>query len=86
MDGPALARFIETMDTDAALRQRVVEAEQQAADRIEGEAAAIKTIASAAGFDLSTWAVRPDNVSPTPTPDERAVSADACCFVVTSTV
>jgi hypothetical protein len=86
MDDSSFSGFVTALNADAGLRERVEHAEERAKRRITEEADTIKSIASDAGFDLSDWQVRPDESRPTPTFDEKTKTANACCFVVTSTV
>ena len=87
MTESSLARFIEAINADDALRRRVMDAEQAAARRIYLGAEAFIGIAADAGFDISGWTFRPDEVTPTPTAHEReTLPRSSCCFVVTSTI
>lgn len=86
MSESSLARFIEKLRTDPALKERVLQAEQAAAANIRREADAIAAIAAEAGFDISEWAKRPSAGSVDPLEDEKASCADlTCCLVGTST-
>jgi hypothetical protein len=91
MTESSLAGFIEAINADDALRQRVIDAERVAARRIYLGAEAFIGIAADAGFDISGWNLRPDEVTPTPTAHERETRrhpiepADTCCYVFTST-
>jgi hypothetical protein len=85
MSESPLERFIEALNTDDALRQRVIEAERTAAENIEQSAAALTSLATDAGYDLGDWKMRPDDEKPTPRDDEKTMG-NTCCFVVTSTI
>jgi hypothetical protein len=84
MSESPLTRFLEALNSDDSLRERVVQAEQAAATNIERGAEAITSVAAEAGFDLRDWKIRPDDA--TPLLANQEFLGNACCFVVTSTV
>ena len=86
-DESSLARFVEALHADEALRDRIAGAERAASDNIERASAAIRAVASDAGFDISDWTLRPDTVTPSPTSQELAARASgSCCWFLTSTI
>ncbi|OMC44352.1 hypothetical protein A5745_08755 [Mycobacterium sp. IS-2888] len=79
----SLEQFFQALASDAALRERVVQAEQEADRRMRRESDAIAAIAAQAGFDLSEWAKRPSDGKPEPSGHQTHCSL-TCCAVGTS--
>jgi hypothetical protein len=64
MDDTSLAGFIERLQHDDELRERVVAAETELATTIGRETDAITQIAADAGYDISGWSSSPRGIEP----------------------
>ncbi|MBK8468348.1 MAG: hypothetical protein WAR57_07205 [Candidatus Phosphoribacter sp.] len=95
-DRSQLAQFVEMLNSDPKLRQRLEVAEREAADRTQQlkddldrvnreNMAVLQAIASERGLDLSLDLERPDRLT---TPSDMELQAVGCwltcCFVLTS--
>lgn len=80
-----IAQFIEKLQTDDDLKQRVQEAEQVAVRHIERHTDAITQVAADAGYDITGWNDRPTKLTPSELEfgDTCTVS---CCIAFTSTL
>ncbi len=85
MEGSSIEEFIETLRTDDALRQRVVEAESAAARDINRGTDAITELAAKEGFDISGWPGRPITEGPAAAEEsDFGCCTLTCCLVQTS--
>lgn len=85
MAGSGLADFVEALRSNAALKDKVKQAEQDALANIRRQADAIAAVARDAGFDLTEWAKRPTDRTRSPSQDASDCSL-TCCLVATSTL
>lgn len=83
MSEHSLEQFFQALTSDAALRERVVQAKREADRRMRQESDTIAAIAAEAGFDLSEWAKRPSDRKPEPSAQQADCSL-TCCAVGTS--